>query len=144
MRDGSQRFSDRSKVISNLDTLHQLAQIGRTRSLYKFGCVTSYKVFVQLTPLSLRLFVMTESSNKAILRSFADWPRWFVNICDQAKYEYVWDYINPDVIRTATESTGTTGTTTGDTSVVIITITTIIFPFEPSIAEDVLDASFKM
>ena len=110
-----------------------------------------YKVFDRLIPFSLRLFVMTESSNKVILRSPADWLRWFANIYDQAKYKYVWDYINPDAVRTATESTGTdtgspetTGTTTGDTSAVTTTTMIVIFPFEPSIAEDVSDASFKM
>jgi len=92
----------------------------------------------------------SENSDKTILRSSADWPRWFVNIRDQAKYEHIWDYINPDAVRTATESTGTatgspetTGTTTGDTNAVT-TITTATFPPEPSIIEDVLDASFKM
>ncbi len=94
---------------------------------------------------------MIESSDKAILRSPVDWLRWFANIRDQAKYEHVWDYINPDAVRTATESTGTatgspetTGTTTGDTSVVITTTTIAIFPFESSIAEDVSDTAFKM
>ncbi len=94
---------------------------------------------------------MTESSDKAILRFPADWPRWFANIYDQAKYKYVWDYINPDAVRTATETSGTatgsletTGTITGDTSAVITTTTTATFPLEPSIAEDVLDIVFKM
>src|SRR6266566_6961191 len=94
---------------------------------------------------------MTESSDKAILRSPIDWPRWFANICDQAKYEHIWDYINPDAVKTATETsrtaTGspeTTGTTTGDTSAVTTITTTVTFPFEPSITEDVSDVSFKM
>ena len=94
---------------------------------------------------------MIESSDKAILRSPVDWLRWFANIRDQAKYEHVWDYINPDAVRTATETSGTatgspetTGTTTGDTSVVITTTTIAIFPFESSIAEDVSDTAFKM
>ncbi len=94
---------------------------------------------------------MTESSDKAILRSPVDWLRWFVNIRDQAKYEHIQDYINPDVVRTTTESTGTAmgspetiGTTMGDTNAVTTTTTTATFPLEPSIVEDVLDASFKM
>ncbi len=95
------------------------------------------------------------------MRSPADWPHWFANIRNQAKYEHVWDYINPnvvrtttdnpDVVRTTTESTGTatesletTGTTTGDINAVITITTTATFLLEPSIVEDVLDASFKM
>ncbi len=38
----------------------------------------------------------------------------------------------------------TTGTTTGDISAVITITTTVTFPFEPSIKEDVLDVLFKM
>ena len=108
-----------------------------------------YKVFDRLTQLSLRFFGMTESSNKTILRSSADWPRWFANIYDQAKYKHIWDYINPDAVRMATESIGTAtgsfetiGTITGDINVVIITTAT--FLFEPSIIEDISDASFKI
>jgi len=92
---------------------------------------------------------MTDSSDKAILRSPVDWLRWFTNIRDQANYEHVWEYINPDTVRTATESTGTatrnsetTETITGDTSAVITTTAT--FPSEPFIIEDASDASFKM
>jgi len=94
---------------------------------------------------------MTENLDKVILRFSANWPRWFANIRDQAKYEHIWDYINPDTVKTATESTGTamgspetTGTTTGDISAVITITTTVTFPFEPSIKEDVLDVLFKM
>jgi len=94
----------------------------------------------------------SESSDKTILRSPADWPRWFANIRDQAKYEQVWDYINPDAVRTATDSTGTatgspdaTGTATtaiGDTGTV--TTTTATLPSESSISKQVSDALLKM
>ncbi len=94
----------------------------------------------------------SESSDKAIFRSPADWLRWFANIRDQAKYEQVWDYINPDTVKTATDSigmatgspdtTGTATTATEDTG----TVTTITgtLPSEPSIIEDASDVSFKM
>ncbi len=133
--------------------MHQLAQIGRTQPPYKFGYATGTKVFDRLTPLSPRLFNMSsESSDKAILRSPADWPRWFANIRDQAKYEQVWDYINPDAVRTATDSTGTatgspdtTGTaTTATRDTGTVTTTTGTLSSKPSITEDTSDASFKM
>jgi len=70
-------------------TLYQLTQIERIRSPYKFDYTTGSKVFVQLTPLSLQLFVIIESSDKVILQSSADWPHWFANIHDQTKYEHI-------------------------------------------------------
>ena len=118
-------------------------QIGRIRLLYKFGCATGSKVFDQLILLSLQLFVITKSSNKAILRSPADWPRWFINICDQANYEYVWEYINPDATATVT-ATGSSGTAETATEDIGTTITPGTFPSKPSITDKASDSSFKM
>ncbi len=86
----------------------------------------------------------SESSDKVILRTPADWPRWFVNIRDQANYEYVWEYINPDATVTATAigSSETAETATGDTGTVIATSGT--FPFELSVIDKALDSSLKI
>jgi len=73
--------------------------------------------------------MVSESFDKAILCSLANWPRWFANIRDQAKYEQVWEYIDPDV----------TGTINLDATETVQTL-----PPEPFIAEDVLNIEFKI
>ena len=72
----------------------------------------------------------SESSDKVFLRSPAEWPRWFASICDQAKYEYVWEYIDPNAMGTVTDSS--------------ITRTVQTLPLELFITEDVSDIVFKM
>ncbi len=90
----------------------------------------------------------SESSDKVILRTPADWPRWFANIHDQANYEYVWEYINPDATvkptatATVTGSSETAETATGDTGMVIATPGTL--PPEPSVTDKASDSSFKI
>ena len=38
-----------------------------------------------------------ENTDKVILRSPADWPRWFAIVRAKATYRDVWEYVNPDV-----------------------------------------------
>ncbi len=90
----------------------------------------------------------SESSDKVILRMPADWPRWFANIRDQANYEHIWEYINPDATvkptatATVTGSSETAETVTGDIGTVIATPGT--FLPEPSVTDKALDSSFKI
>ena len=44
----------------------------------------------------------SKESDTVILRTSKDWPRWFANIHDQAKYDNVWEFVDPQ----ATPSTG--------------------------------------
>jgi len=86
----------------------------------------------------------SESSDKVILRTPADWPRWFANIRDQANYKHIWEYINPDATATATAtgSSETAETATGDTGTVTATPGTL--PLEPSVTDKASDSSFKI
>jgi len=78
------------------------------------------------------------------LQTPANWPRWFVNIHNQANYEHVWEYINPDATATttATGNSKTAETATGDTGTVTTTPGT--FPPEPSVTDKASDSSLKI
>jgi len=59
----------------------------------------------------------------AILRSSKDWPRWFANIRDQAMYDDIWEFVDPQ----ATPPTGEKEV--------------ITMPLEPSVADNNASAS---